>query len=68
LMDQWTFLLQDEKEKETFAWKDWAEYGKVKLSKYKINSDASFGIRFEPLKALDAADPVYFSQELKTLD
>lgn len=67
LIDQWTFLLEGEKDKETFTWKDWGEYGKVKLSKYKISSDGKFGIRFEPLQVLDSADPSYFTQELKTL-
>jgi hypothetical protein len=68
LMDQWTYLLEGEKEKETYTWKDWTECGKIKLSSHKVNADGSFGIRFDPLKALDSADPAYFSQTIKTLD
>jgi hypothetical protein len=67
LMDHWKYLLED-KDKGSFAWKDWGEYGKLKLSKLKTSDDGKFSIRFEPLEVLDTADPAYFSQELKTLE
>jgi len=67
LMDQWTFLLQGEKEKESFAWKDYGDYNGVKLSKVKESPDQKFRIRFEPLEAMDSADPAYFGQDLKLL-
>jgi hypothetical protein len=66
LMDQWKYLLE-EKDKGDFAWKEWGDYGKIKLSKHKVSSDGKFGIRFEPLQVMDSADPSYFTQELRLL-
>jgi len=68
LMDRWEMLLQGEKEKQSFYWKNWSDYGKLKLSTYKPETDGKVAIRFEPLKPMDSADPAYFGTELKTLD
>lgn len=67
LMDRWTFLLQGEKDKESFDWVEWNDYGKVKLSKLKKAADGSLAIRFEPLEVLESADAAYFGTELKQL-
>ncbi len=68
LMDHWEYLLQDEKEKGSWDWKDWGDYGKVKLSKWKESPDHKTKIGFDPLQVLDSADPSFFGEELKTLD
>jgi hypothetical protein len=65
LMDKWEFLLQGG-EKGTFQWLDWTKVGNVRLSTYKKGTDGT-GIRIQPLKALDSADPSYFGKNLKVL-
>jgi hypothetical protein len=67
MMDQWTFLLEGEKEKETFDWKEYGDYNGVKLSKMKESGDKKLRINFEPLQAMESADAAYFGQELKEL-
>jgi len=68
LMDRWEYLLEDEKEKESWNWKEWGQYGALKLSKWKESPDGKTRIGFEPLQILDSADPALFGEELKTLD
>lgn len=67
LMERWEYLLEGEKEKEMFDWKEWGDFGPVKLSKLKTSKDGKLGIRFEPLQVLESADASYFSSELKPL-
>lgn len=67
LMERWEFLLQGDKEKGTFEWKEWSDYGPVKLSSLKTTPDGKLKIHFDPLKVLDSADASYFTQELKPL-
>lgn len=67
MMERWEFLLQGEKEKEMFDWKDWNAVGSVKLSSMKAGKDGKLKIHFEPLQAMDSADTAYFGQELKTI-
>lgn len=67
MIDQWVFLLEGEKEKESFDWKDYGDYGGVKLSKVKESPDKKFRIRFEPLQAMDGVEAAYFGEELKLL-
>jgi plasmid maintenance system killer protein len=67
LMDRWEYTLQDGSKGE-WEWVEWESFGKIKLSKLKKKSDGKANIRFEPLVIMDAADPAFFSTELKTLD
>ena len=68
LMERWEYLLQDEKEKAMFDWKEWGDYGPVKLSKSKPKTDGKLTIRFDPLAVQDSADAALFTEELKKLE
>lgn len=67
-MEQWVYLLQGEKEKVTWSWQEWKNYGEVQLSSRKVNANGETAIHFTPLQILDSADPTYFSDEMKLLD
>ena len=67
LMERWQYTLQDGT-KGDWNWVEWQNFGKLKLSKLKSKSDGKANIRFEPLTILEAADPSFFSTELKMLD
>lgn len=67
MMEHWEYLLQGEKEKGIFDWKNWSDYGPVKLSSMKTSPDGKLKIHFDPLQVQDSADAAYFGNELKTL-
>lgn len=66
IMERWKFKLES-KDEGTFDWKEWGDYGGVKLSKTKTSTDGKLTIRFDPLEVLDSADPSYFGTAVKTL-
>lgn len=66
LMDSWEYLLEDGT-KGSWVWKEWGNYGGVKLSKLKESADKKVAIRLDPLRIMDAADPSFFGNDLKTL-
>jgi hypothetical protein len=68
LMDRWEYLLEGEKEKGTWDWVDWENFGKLKLSKKKTTPDKKTAIHFTPLKIIDSADSSYFTDDLKLLN
>lgn len=67
MMEKWEFLLQGEKDKGVFEWKDWSDFGPVKLSSMKSTPDGKLRIHFDPLQVMDSADAAYFGQERKNL-
>jgi hypothetical protein len=66
LMDRWEYHLEGG-DKGDWNWMDWSEYGKIKLSKTKVQVDKKVTIRFEPLQVMDSADASYFAQTEKRL-
>ena len=67
MMEHWEYLLQGEKEKGIFDWKNWSDCGPVKLSSMKTSPDGKLKIHFDPLQVQDSADAAYFGQDLKKL-
>lgn len=68
MMERWKFVLEGkEHDIGTFNWKEWSDFGAIKLSKVKESDDGKLRIHFEPLQVLDGADPAYFGTDLKAL-